>query len=91
MRSDKRDSNTTSRKQLPKAQPGLSSLTDGGIRMDCNDKQRTNGDPSIRLSLDSDSNVNDERELQHEKELSSSDTTEAGRQIDSNEKQLENA
>jgi hypothetical protein len=42
---------------------------------------------SIRVSLISDSNVNDERDVQPEKEFFPTDSTEAGRQIDCSDEQ----
>jgi hypothetical protein len=46
---------------------------------------------SIRLSFDPDSNVNDESRQQQEKDSSPRNSTDAGRQIDCNDEQLENA
>jgi hypothetical protein len=39
------------------------------------------------VSFDPDSNVNDESDLHHEKELSPTNSTEAGRQIDFSDEQ----
>jgi hypothetical protein len=60
---------------------------EAGRQIDSNDKQEENASASIRVSFDSDSNVNDESDSHDEKDLSPRNSTDAGRQMDINDKQ----
>jgi hypothetical protein len=64
---------------------------EGGRQSDFNDEQPESASASIRVSFDSDSKVNDERDLHEEKDLSPTNSTDAGRQIDFNDEQAWNA
>jgi hypothetical protein len=69
---------------LARAEP---SISDSGARrqIDCNDEQPESVLPSIRVSFDPNSNVNDESAVPSEKELLPRKSTEAGKQIGLND------
>jgi hypothetical protein len=61
---------------------------DAGRRIDSNDEQSEKVRASIRFSFESDSQVNDDSDVQPENEPSPRNTTDAGRQIDFSDEQL---
>jgi hypothetical protein len=65
--------------------------TEDGIQIDVNASQPSNALDSIRMSFESDTNVNDEREEQQEKHSLQRTSTDDGMQIDFNDVQPRNA
>jgi hypothetical protein len=63
--------------------------TDEGRQTDCNDEQKERAAASIMVNLESDSNVNDKRDLQSSKHFSPMTSTEAGTQMNCNDRQSE--
>jgi hypothetical protein len=61
-----------------RAEPSIC-CSDAGRQIDSNDEQPKSALGSIRVSFDPDSNVNDESDSQHMKELSPRNSTEVGR------------
>jgi hypothetical protein len=70
-----------------RAEPSIV-CSDAGTQIDFNDEQSEKVKPSIRLSFEPDSNENDESDLHLAKECFPRNSTEAGRQTDSNDEQL---
>jgi hypothetical protein len=70
---------------IPESPQSSIVCTEAGIQIDFNDEQPESASAPIRVSFEPDSKVNDESNLQQEKERSERITTEAGRQIDLNE------
>jgi hypothetical protein len=61
------------------------------MKIDSNDEQSESAFVSIRLTFDPDSNAKDESDVHDLKELSPTNSTDAGRQIDFNDEKYENA
>jgi hypothetical protein len=65
--------------------------TDEGMQIDESDEHHENADSSIHESLEHDSNVIVERDLQQQKHSLQSVRTDEGMQIDESDEQYENA
>jgi hypothetical protein len=70
---------------------GSRNSNDDGRRIDVNDEHPRNALASIRINFDPNSKVNDERDLQSEKHSWQRTAVDAGRAMDFNNEQHENA